>query len=276
MEYTHYQPQHAHPGHNQVSPVINQQSQFPPQAPMAVYPPHYNQMGAPYMNHQSHAAAMATAAAAGGYPGYGAPQQAQQDQRQTPRSPSQGHLMGMATAGNMPQPLPNDRRMSAAVSSPMTQQAPVMTANMGRPSATPQAPQQQAGQQQQSSDAAGGGDETPLYVNAKQFHRILKRRMARQKLEEVLRLTSKGRKPYLHESRHAHAMRRPRGPGGRFLTADEVAAMDKAAAEKDGDDKSDGASTTGVKRQREDHEHTNGVSKKAKSSDNDDDDADDE
>lgn len=66
-------------------------------------------------------------------------------------------------------------------------------------------------------------------MNAKQFHRILKRRMARQKLEEALRLTNKGRKPYLHESRHNHAMRRPRGPGGRFLTAEEVAAMEAKA-----------------------------------------------
>jgi nuclear transcription factor Y, alpha len=123
------------------------------------------------------------------------------------------------------------RRMSQHVASPHVQTAQPVMNHVARPSVPPSMPpppQPSVQQGQPSPDVvAGAAEESPLYVNAKQFHRILKRRVARQKLEEQLRLTSKGRKPYLHESRHNHAMRRPRGPGGRFLTADEVAAMEK-------------------------------------------------
>ncbi|MCJ1358925.1 MAG: Transcriptional activator [Icmadophila ericetorum] len=241
------------------------------------------------------AAAMATAAASGANYHHYIPQTTMADSL-TRSSPHMGVVNTIKSEGarrsppqipNQMPPLPSQvqqqhqmpqRRMSTNVSSPhVTSSHTVhMNHNHTHPQAPPPhrasvsvpPPQSSHGmpppppQHHQASPevvppVSGAAEESPLYVNAKQFHRILKRRVARQRLEEALRLTSKGRKPYLHESRHKHAMRRPRGPGGRFLTADEVAQMEGGEGGAGSDEKENvlssgnGKANKGVKRKSE-------------------------
>ncbi|KAF9699619.1 hypothetical protein EKO04_002311 [Ascochyta lentis] len=253
--------------YQQTSPILPSQGYGQPGAQHQQHPQQmgYAQQGympgmpQAYGMSPTQAAAMATAAAAGPAGAYGYDQNAmhgqlaqdprasprmsggqlKQDVRAAPRSPtavSAGMTGPLASQVQMTPSQMQQRRMSTQISSPAMQQPQPVMSHVGPRSSISVPPQMAAPpQHQQSPELVAGAqaEEAPLYVNAKQFHRILKRRLARQKLEDALRLTSKGRKPYLHESRHNHAMRRPRGPGGRFLTAEEVAAMD--AQGKDGE-----------------------------------------
>ncbi|KAI6361468.1 hypothetical protein MCOR25_006502 [Pyricularia grisea] len=246
MEYAQYQqpPQNAHSNfqtstasnnitsptsqHVQTSPIIPQQNQQAANANQThMYQPSYGvpQQSLHYGMPGIQAAALAATAAASGsnYP-YSLPSDPSLQQT-SPRMGSKKEARGNPRS---PQQMEAQRRMSQVTSPGLPNAQAMMNHTGARPGvAAPTMPAQQMGPPQSPEIAAGAVEESPLYVNAKQFHRILKRRVARQKLEEQLRLTSKGRKPYLHESRHNHAMRRPRGPGGRFLTADEVLEIEK-------------------------------------------------
>lgn len=247
-----------------------------------MYQPQYGvQQPMHYGMPQIQAAAMAATAAASGstYPYMssdpGLPQRSPtmganpKNEKRGPRSPAQLNNVSQMAG----------QRQIGQVASPGVPGPQAMMGHVGRPGVGPGAMgHPQSMQHPQTPEIATGPvEESPLYVNAKQFHRILKRRVARQKLEEQLRLTSKGRKPYLHESRHNHAMRRPRGPGGRFLTAEEVAAMErekKAQQDPQGGDLKEGdagsnqaevttTSTGGTKRKSD--VNSNSPNKKLKS-----------
>lgn len=89
-------------------------------------------------------------------------------------------------------------------------------------------------------------EDAPLYVNAKQYNRILKRRQARAKLESSFVVVPRKEKPYIHTSRHNWAVERKRGPGGRFLSKDEMRGQDDGSDDKkSGDIKQEHSSEEG-------------------------------
>ena len=70
-------------------------------------------------------------------------------------------------------------------------------------------------------------NEDYIFVNSKQYHRIMCRREKRKKLLAQCDKNISKNKKYIHESRHIHAMNRKRGKGGRFLSKSESEKQDE-------------------------------------------------
>ena len=73
-------------------------------------------------------------------------------------------------------------------------------------------------------------DNKYIYINGKQYHRIMKRREVRKKLKESIQINKNKvdkNKKYHHESRHRHAMNRERGKGGRFISKKKIELINK-------------------------------------------------
>ena len=82
-------------------------------------------------------------------------------------------------------------------------------------------------------------DNKYIYINGKQYHRIMKRREVRKKIKEAIKENKEKNKvdknkKYHHESRHRHAMNRERGKGGRFISKKKIVEnLDKSKEDKE-------------------------------------------
>ena len=87
-------------------------------------------------------------------------------------------------------------------------------------------------------------DNKYIYINGKQYHRIMKRREVRKKIKEAIQENKEKNKldknkKYHHESRHRHAMNRERGKGGRFVSKKKLEIENNDKNKEDKEDKED-------------------------------------
>ena len=99
------------------------------------------------------------------------------------------------------------------------------------PLATPLEHQQITEHLQLPLTVGGGplGQAKAVLVNAKQYNRILKRRLTRKLIEDYFR-------SHPHQRKHeiCGTWRRPRGPGGRFLTTEQLGRIESGLRVGDG------------------------------------------